>query len=162
MGADRDLDHCRDRHHQRRVRVHARRARIWYALARDGLLPAWFAKSHPKYGTPYRPTLLLGVLTGIAAGALPIGELAELVNIGVLAAFIVICGSILVLRYKRPDLPRAFRTPWVPFIPLLGIVFSIWLIWGLPWQTYERFGIWMPIGLVVYFGYGMRHSQLNR
>ena len=131
-------------------------------MARDGLLPAWFAKSHPKYGTPYRPTLLWGVLTGIAAGALPIGELAELVNIGVLAAFIVICGSILVLRYKRLDLPRAFRTPWVPFIPSLGIVFSIWLIWGLPWQIYERFGIWMLIGLVVYFGYGMRHSRLNR
>jgi len=137
-------------------------ARIWYALARDGLLPAWFAKPHPKYGTPYRPTLLLGVLTGIAAGAFPIGELAEMVNIGVLAAFIVICGSIMLLRYRRPELPRAFRTPWVPVIPLVGIAFSIWLISGLPLRTYERFGLWMLIGLVVYFAYGIRHSRLAR
>lgn len=137
-------------------------ARIWYALARDGLLPAWFARPHPTYGTPYRPTLLLGVATALAAGFFPIGELAELVNIGVLAAFIVICASILVLRKRSPDLPRAFRTPWVPFIPLVGIAFSIWLISGLPWVTYERFLIWMGIGLLVYFGYGMRHSRLAK
>ena len=137
-------------------------ARIWHALARDGLLPAWFAKTHPKYGTPYRPTLILGVLTGLAAGAFPIGELAEMVNIGVLAAFIVICASILLLRRRRPELPRAFRTPWVPLIPIIGIVFSIWLISGLPVQTYERFGIWLLIGLLVYFGYGIRHSRLAK
>ncbi|MCY7353796.1 MAG: amino acid permease [Lysobacter sp.] len=135
-------------------------ARIWFALSRDGLLPAWFAKPHPTYGTPYRPTLLLGVLTALAAGFFPIGELAELVNIGVLAAFIVICASILVLRKRQPDLPRSFRTPWVPFIPIVGIGFSIWLISGLPWQSYERFGIWLVIGLVVYFGYGIRKSKL--
>lgn len=137
-------------------------ARIWYALARDGLLPAWFARPHPTYGTPYRPTLILGALTGLAAGALPIGELAELVNIGVLAAFIVICGSVWVLRRRRPELPRAFRTPWVPFIPVVGIAFSLWLISGLPWQTYERFLIWLLFGLVVYFGYGIRRSKLAR
>ncbi len=137
-------------------------ARIWYALARDGLLPAWFAKPHPKYGTPYRPTLLLGVLTGLAAGAFPIGELAEMVNIGVLAAFIVICASVLMLRVRRPELPRAFRTPWVPLVPILGIGFSIWLISGLPLHTYERFGIWLLLGLIVYFGYGIRHSRLGR
>ena len=135
-------------------------ARIWFALARDGLLPAWFAKVHPKYGTPYRPTLILGVLTGIAAGALPIGELAELVNIGTLCAFIVICASIIVLRVRRPEVKRAFRTPWVPLVPLVGIGFSIWLISQLPPITWERFVIWMVIGLVVYFGYGLRHSEL--
>ena len=135
-------------------------ARIWFALSRDGLLPTWFARPHPTFGTPYRPTLLLGVATALAAGFLPIGELAELVNIGVLGAFIVICASILVLRKRSPDLPRSFRTPWVPFIPLVGIGFSIWLISGLPWLTYERFLIWMVLGLVVYFGYGIRHSKL--
>ncbi len=135
-------------------------ARIWYALSRDGLLPMWFAKSHPRYGTPYRPTLLLGVITALAAGFFPIGELAELVNVGVLAAFIVICASILVLRKRQPSLPRSFRTPWVPFVPLIGIAFSIWLISGLPWITYERFLIWMVLGLVVYFGYGIRNSRL--
>ena len=137
-------------------------ARIWYSLARDGLLPAWFAKVHPRYGTPYRPTLILGVVTGLAAGALPIGELAELVNIGTLCAFIVICASIIVLRRTRPDVPRAFRTPLVPLIPVIGILFSAWLVSKLPWITWERFGIWMVIGLFVYFGYGIRHSLLAK
>lgn len=137
-------------------------ARIWFALARDGLLPAWFARVHPRYGTPYRPTLLLGGATALAAGFLPIGELAELVNIGTLSAFIVICGSIIVLRRRRPELPRAFRTPWVPLVPLLGIGFSIALIYGLPWITYERFLIWMAVGLVIYFSYGIRRSRLAR
>jgi APA family basic amino acid/polyamine antiporter len=137
-------------------------ARIWYSLARDGLLPQWFAKVHPRYGTPYRPTLILGVVTGLAAGALPIGELAELVNIGTLCAFIVICASIIVLRRTRPDVPRAFRTPFVPLIPIVGILFSAWLVSKLPWITWERFGLWMILGLVVYFGYGMRHSLLAK
>lgn len=137
-------------------------ARIWFSLARDGLLPAWFARVHPRFGTPYRPTLILGVVTALAAGALPIGELAELVNIGTLCAFIVICASIVVLRRRRPDLPRAFRTPWVPFIPALGIVFSAWLVAKLPWITWERFGIWMAVGLLVYFGYGIRGSVLAK
>lgn len=135
-------------------------ARIWFALARDGLLPAWFAKVHPQYGTPYRPTLILGVVTALAAGALPIGELAELVNIGTLSAFIVICASILLLRHRQPELPRTFRTPWVPFTPLVGIGFSIWLVSQLPWITWERFLIWMALGLVVYFSYGIRRSKL--
>ncbi len=137
-------------------------ARIWFSLSRDGLLPEWFAKVHPKNGTPYRPTLLLGVLTAIVAGLLPIGELATLVNIGALSAFVVICSAILVLRYQQPNLPRGFRTPWVPFIPLVGIGFSIWLLSLLPWQTWERFLIWMAIGLLVYFGYGIRHSKLAK
>ena len=135
-------------------------ARIWFALARDGLLPRWFARPHPRYGTPYRPTLLLGVVTALAAGFFPIGELAELVNIGVLGAFIVISASVLVLRRRSPDTPRAFRTPWVPFTPLVGIGFSIWLVSQLPWITWERFVIWMALGLIVYFGYGLRHSRL--
>ena len=137
-------------------------ARIWFALARDGLLPAWFAKVHPRYGTPHRPTLILGVLTGLAAGALPIGELAELVNIGTLSAFVVICASIIVLRHRRPDIPRAFRTPWVPLVPLVGNGFSLWLISQLPPITWERFLIWMALGLALYFGYGIRHSRLGR
>ncbi|HJU39473.1 MAG TPA: amino acid permease [Tahibacter sp.] len=137
-------------------------ARIWYSLARDGLLPPWFAKVHPRYGTPYRPTLILGVVTALAAGALPIGELAELVNIGTLCAFIVICASIIVLRRTRPDVPRAFRTPFVPAVPIIGILFSAWLVSKLPWITWERFGLWMLVGLVVYFAYGMRNSTLAK
>ena len=137
-------------------------ARIWHSLARDGLLPQWFAKVHPVYGTPYRPTLILGVVTALAAGALPIGELAELVNIGTLCAFIVICASIIVLRRTRPDVKRAFRTPFVPFVPIIGIVFSAWLVSKLPWITWERFGLWMLVGLAVYFAYGIRNSVLAK
>jgi len=135
-------------------------ARIWFALSRDGLLPEWFAKPHPKHGTPHRPTLLLGIATAFAAGYLPIGDLAVLVNIGALSAFVVICTAVIVLRVRAPELPRRFRTPWVPFVPLIGIGFSIWLLSHLPWATWERFLVWMGIGLVVYFGYGMRRSKL--
>lgn len=137
-------------------------ARIWFALARDGLLPAWFARVHPRFGTPARPTMILGIFTAIVAGLLPIGEVAELVNIGTLSAFILICASVLVLRVRKPDLERKFRTPAVWFVAPLGILFSLALIWGLPWITFERFAIWMGIGLIVYFTYGVKHSRLNR
>ena len=100
-------------------------ARIWFALSRDGLLPGWFAKVHPTYGTPHRPTIALGVFTALVAGFFPLGEVAKLVNIGVLSAFIVICASVVLLRIRKPDMPRAFRTPWVPLIPLVGIAFSV-------------------------------------
>ena len=137
-------------------------ARIWFALSRDGLLPGWFAKVHPTNGTPYRPTLILGVITALVAGLLPLNDLATLVNIGALSAFVLICSAILVLRYKRPELPRAFRTPWVPLVPVIGIGFSIWLLALLPWATWERFLIWLVLGLVVYFGYGIRNSKLAK
>jgi APA family basic amino acid/polyamine antiporter len=150
-------------------------ARIWFALARDGLLPAWFAKSHPKYGTPHRPTIVLGVFTALAAGLLPIRELAELVNIGTLSAFIVICASVLILRIRQPELQRRFRTPMLWLLAPLGIVFSLFLIIGWPWVTDGRFHmiggldvvtmwrfvIWMAIGLAIYFLYGMRHSKIG-
>jgi APA family basic amino acid/polyamine antiporter len=151
-------------------------ARIWFALARDGLLPAWFAKVHPKHGTPHRPTLILGVFTALVAGLLPIGEVAELVNIGTLSAFIVICTAVLVLRVRRPQIRRSFRTPAIWLISPLGVLFSLLLIFGLPWPgadgwhrigglpaiTYERFVVWMALGCLIYFGYGIRHSRLER
>lgn len=137
-------------------------ARIWFSLSRDGLLPAWFAKVHPVHGTPYRPTLIIGVMTAIAAGLLPIGELAMLVNIGALSAFVVICASVTILRYRRPDLTRKFRTPWMPFVPLLGIAFSIWLLLQLPASTWTRFLVWMVAGVLVYFLYGIRNSRLAK
>ena len=136
-------------------------ARIGFALARDGLLPGWFAKVHPTYGTPHRPTIVLGVFTALVAGLFPLGEVAKLVNIGVLSAFIVICASVILLRVRKPDLPRAFRTPLVPWIPLIGIAFSIWLLSELALITWMVFVLWVAIGLVVYFGYGIRHSKLN-
>ena len=137
-------------------------ARIWFALARDGLLPAWFAHVHPRHGTPHRPTIVLGVFTALVAGLFPLDEVAKLVNIGVLSAFIVICASVIVLRIRKPELPRSFRTPFVPLIPLIGIAFSIWLLSELAAVTWLVFVVWVSLGLVVYFGYGMRHSKLAR
>ena len=136
-------------------------ARIWFALARDGLLPGWFAKVHPRWHTPHRTTLLLGTVTTVASGLFPLDELAKLVNIGVLCAFIVICSAVAVLRWRHPDMPRPFRTPLVPLVPLIGVGFSCWLIWGLPTITYWRFALWLLVGLLVYFSYGRQHSHLN-
>ena len=135
-------------------------ARIWFALSRDGLLPGWFAKIHPRYGTPYRPTLVLGAFTALVAGLFPLGEVAKLVNIGVLSAFIVICAAVLVLRARKPALPRAFRTPWVPVIPIVGILFSVWLLSELALITWMVFLVWVSLGLIIYFAYGLRHSKL--
>lgn len=136
-------------------------ARIWFAMSRDGLLPAWFAKPHPRFRTPHRPTLIAGALTALVAGLFPIREVAELVNIGTLSAFVVICLSVIVLRRTRPDARRTFRTPLVPFVPLAGIGFSLWLLSKLPAVAWERFVVWLGFGLALYFLYGRRNSLLG-
>ena len=135
-------------------------ARIWFALSRDGLLPAWFAKVHPRHGTPYRPTMALGLFTALVGGFFSIGDVAKLVNIGVLSAFVIICASVWVLRVRKPELPRAFKTPWVPIVPIIGIAFSIWLLSELALITWCVFLIWVALGFIVYFAYGIRHSKL--
>lgn len=137
-------------------------SRIWYSMSRDGLLPGWFSNLHSKFKTPYRPTLMIGVVTAFVSGFTPISEVAELVNIGTLAAFILICSSIIILRKKRPNLERRFRTPFVPFVPLIGICFSIYLIISLPRITWIRFVVWMIIGFVIYLCYGRRKSKLAK
>ncbi|MET8570994.1 amino acid permease [Streptomyces sp. NPDC004783] len=134
--------------------------RVWFSMSRDGLLPKWFAKTHPTRHVPTRVTWIVGVASALIAGFLPIGEAAELTNIGILLAFVVVCAAVIVLRYRQPDLPRTFRTPWMPFVPALGIVFSIWLITFLQWQTWVRFAVWFVVGLVIYFGYSYRRSLL--
>ena len=136
-------------------------SRIGFALGRDGLLPKWFARIHPQQHTPHHSTWLLGLITTLAAGCFPLDELAKMVNIGVLSAFIVICAAIIVLRRRQPALQRPFRTPWVPLIPLVGIGFSLWLILSLPGITFVRFAVWMALGGLTYFKYGRRHSHLN-
>ena len=136
-------------------------ARIGFAMGRDGLLPAWFSRLHPRFGTPARPTMLLGCFTGLVAGLLPISEVAELVNIGTLSAFVLVCGAVWLLRRRQPELIRGFRVPAMNLVAPLGMAFSVLLIAGLPWVTFERFLIWMGLGLLVYFGYGIRHSRLG-
>ncbi|MBV2364185.1 amino acid permease [Streptomonospora nanhaiensis] len=135
--------------------------RVWWAMSRDGLLPRWFAKTDPKHHVPVRVTWIAGVVSAVLAGLLPIGEAAALTNIGILSAFVVVCIAVIVLRYRRPDLPRTFKTPGMPVVPLVGVVFSIWLISFLDVQTWLRFLVWLLIGLVIYFAYSYRRSNLN-
>ncbi|WP_020645690.1 amino acid permease [Amycolatopsis balhimycina] len=136
--------------------------RVGYSMSRDGLLPPWLGKTNPKRQVPSRMTWILGGASAVIAGVLPIGEAAELTNIGILLAFVVVCVAVIVLRYKQPDLPRTFKTPGMPVVPAVGIVFSLWLITFLQPATWIRFGVWFLIGLGVYFLYSRRHSVLNR
>jgi len=136
--------------------------RVWFSMSRDGLLPQWFAKLHPERRVPTRVTWIVGLASGVIAGFLPIREAAELTNIGILLAFVVVCVAIIVLRYRQPDLPRTFRTPGMPVTPAVGVIFSIWLITFPSPLTWLRFLIWFLIGLVVYFAYSRRRSVLNR
>jgi APA family basic amino acid/polyamine antiporter len=135
--------------------------RIFYSMAKDGLLPAWAAKIHPKFRTPHITSILTGVVVALAAGFTPIGILGQLVSIGTLMAFVIVSIGVIFLRYQRPDLERPFRTPWVPFLPALSALVSLGLMAGLPRETWERLIIWMAIGIVFYFAYGYRHSRLR-
>jgi APA family basic amino acid/polyamine antiporter len=135
-------------------------SRVFFAMSRDRLLPPVFAKVSRRFGTPYRTTLVTGVVVAAIAALVPLTELAELVNIGTLFAFVVVSIGVIVLRRTRPDLPRAFRCPAVPWVPILSVLASVYLMLNLPALTWERFVIWMVIGLVVYYLYGRTHSRL--
>jgi APA family basic amino acid/polyamine antiporter len=136
--------------------------RIFYAMARDGLLPGWAATVHKKYRTPHITTILTGIFVGLFAAVAPIEEVIELTNIGTLFAFVIVAIGILVLRYLEPDRVRPFRTPFVPVVPILAILSCLWLMLGLPMITWIRFGIWLLIGLVIYLVYGRRRSVLQQ
>jgi basic amino acid/polyamine antiporter, APA family len=136
--------------------------RIFYSMAKDGLLPPAFAQVHPKFQTPYLASILTGGLAMLMAGLFPIGLLGELVSIGTLLAFVIVCAGVLVLRYTDPDIPRPFRTPLVPLVPVLGILACGFMMYRLPIDTWARLFVWMVIGLAIYFLYGRKHSALNR
>ncbi len=133
--------------------------RIFYSMSRDGLLPGIFSEIHPKQRTPFKSTLLTGGVIALLAGVLPMGLVVELVSIGTLAAFVVVCIGVLVLRKTRPDMPRPFRTPAVNFVAPVGALAAFALMAGLPADTWIRLLIWLLIGVVIYFGYGRRHAN---
>lgn len=136
--------------------------RIFYAMAHDGLLPRVFSKIHSRFRTPYISTIGTGLVAVTIAGFAPITLLGELVSIGTLLAFVIVCGGILVLRYTNPELPRPFKAPLFPFTPIMGILVCGFLMVGLPWHTWERLLIWMGIGLAIYFLYSKRHSKIRK
>lgn len=136
-------------------------SRVWFAIARDGLLPAWFTKTNDRQ-SPYRPVWIVGIVAAGIAGFVPIGAAAELTNIGILLAFVVVSGAVIVLRYRSPEIPRTFRVPFMPVIPILGILFSLALVTQLQPATWIRFAIWFLLGGIVYAAYGYRHSKLGQ
>jgi len=137
-------------------------SRVFFTMASDGLLWKCFAKVHPKYKTPYVTTIVTGCVCALIAGIFPIGLLGEMVSIGTLLAFCIVCIGILILRKSEPDVPRSFRTPWVPFVPVMGVVVCLAEMAALPFDTWMRLLGWMVIGFIIYFSYSRKHSKVRR
>jgi APA family basic amino acid/polyamine antiporter len=136
--------------------------RVLYAMANDGLLPKkFFADIHPKFRTPWKNTILVGCIAAIVGSVTPIDDIGKMVNIGTLLAFVIVCVSVLVLRHSNPAQPRPFRTPWVPLVPILGVLFNGYMMYKLGWVNWARLIGWLLIGLVVYFSYGRKHSRVQ-
>src|ERR1700690_1675906 len=137
--------------------------RVLYSMANDGLLPRkFFAAIHPRFRTPYKNTILVGLLAAIVGSVTPIDDIGKMVNIGTLLAFVIVCIAVLVLRRTNPDQPRPFRTPWVPFVPVMGILFNGYMMYKLGWINWARLIIWLVIGMVIYFTYSRHHSRVGK
>jgi basic amino acid/polyamine antiporter, APA family len=136
--------------------------RVLYSMANDGLLPKkFFAAIHPKFRTPYKNTMLVGLLAAIVGSVTPIDDIGKMVNIGTLLAFVIVCIAVMILRNSNPDQARPFRTPWVPVVPVLGILFNGYMMYKLGWVNWARLIIWLIIGLVIYFTYSRYHSRIS-
>jgi APA family basic amino acid/polyamine antiporter len=136
-------------------------SRVFYSMSRDGLLPRVFSDVHPKFRTPWRSNLLMMLFVGVFSALIPIGILGEMTSIGTLFAFVIVCSGIIVMRRTRPDIPRAFKTPLVPLVPILGILSNALMIFSLGVDNWLRLFIWLVVGLAIYFGYSRHHSKLS-
>jgi APA family basic amino acid/polyamine antiporter len=137
--------------------------RVFLAMARDGLVPKeFFGDVHPRFRTPWKSTMLIGAFVAILAGFLPLGALLHLTNIGTLLAFVIVCSAVLIMRRMHPEAERPFRCPWVPAVPILGILSCLMLMFSLPAANWWRLAGWLAIGLVIYFLYGRHHSIVAR
>ncbi|RSK24758.1 amino acid permease [Hymenobacter metallilatus] len=137
-------------------------SRVFFSMAKDGLLPPVFARIHERFRTPLQSNLLLGLFIALFAGFVPISVVGEMTSIGTLLAFVMVCVGILIMRKREPDAPRGFRTPWVPVVPILGILTCVVMMVSLPWETWLRLAVWLAIGLAIYYGYGRKHSKLGQ
>lgn len=136
-------------------------SRVFYSMAHDGLLWKWAGDIHPKFRTPWKSTAIVGILVAFVGALVPIGDLGQLVSIGTLLAFVIVCAGVWILRVRRPELQRPFKTPWVPFVPIMGILISFGLMAGLKGITWARLVIWLVIGMVIYFTYSVKHSKVR-
>jgi len=137
--------------------------RVLYSMANDGLLPKkFFADIHPKFRTPWKNTMLVGLLAAVVGSVTPIDDIGKMVNIGTLLAFVIVCAAVLVLRKTNPAQPRPFRTPLVPVVPVLGIIFNGYMMYSLGWVNWARLIVWLAIGMVIYFTYSIKNSRLQR
>ena len=136
-------------------------SRVFYSMAHDGLLWKWAGDIHPKFRTPWKSTMVTGLGAALFGSLVPIGSLGQMVSIGTLLAFVIVCAAVWILRVRRPELPRPFRTPWVPVVPILGIIVSLGLMAGLNGVTWIRLVVWLIIGMVIYFTYSVKHSKVR-
>jgi APA family basic amino acid/polyamine antiporter len=136
-------------------------SRVFYSMSRDGLLWPWASKIHPKFRTPYLSSMVVGLFVAILATLVPLSVLDEMTSVGTLLAFVLVCIGVWVMRRTHPDLPRAFQTPMVPLVPILGILLSSLLIVSLSYLTQIRLLVWLVIGMVIYFTYGVKHSLVR-
>jgi APA family basic amino acid/polyamine antiporter len=136
-------------------------SRVFFSMSRDGLLPKIFSEIHPRFQTPYKSNVLLAALISAFAGLVPIQVVGEMTSIGTLLAFVMVCLGVLIMRKQQPDAPRAFRTPWVPLVPIMGILTCLLMMVSLPWDTWLRLIVWLAAGLVIYYAYGKKRSKLR-
>lgn len=136
-------------------------SRVFYSMSRDGLLPGMFSRLHPRFRTPSRSNIVLGLFISLFAALVPIQVVGEMTSIGTLLAFVMVCLGVLILRKTQPHTPRPFRTPWVPLVPVLGILTCLVMMYSLPWETWVRLLVWLALGMIVYYSYGRKHSKLR-